>query len=503
MTTETRIPAEILSEIFHLLCDEPIALEKLENSSCFDVFPWAVGQVCRRWRTTFLSDPHLWTSLSLHSNPLPDHSAAYLAEMNRRSAIYLKRSGQLPLTIAITPEYSIITIWKMLLSCSNRWRKAEIILSFSTGSVIDGLLECRGRFPIFESLTIYSSGCQDKGCHNVFEIAPHLTELNLELYHRNDGWIGTWIRFPWIQLTKPGLTLSHSAKGFTTGNELRAFLLQLQNVEDLRFTIPNSNSPLADFKFPPVRLTRLRFLKLSVAFPSVIFSWFELPFLEHLWLDCRYFLRNPTEPDACQQEISSFIDRSLCRIRQLTFQSFFGKVARSIMKTLASVEELYVKDLGLYPRIVLDIADFGDYLPKMRVLQVNCCSAYFGGLVDFSLLLKVRSKESTALSTWDTVPLERLTIRVDWGNCSHGCCVEFPGTRFGNTLQAMTSWPSFSVTHVHGYQSNKQSITLNARALAAGTLIDLTFYFPNSYYFFIEEYRKYHSILDSMCAVVI
>ena len=150
MTTETRTPAEILSEIFHLLCDEPIALEELENSSCLNVFPWAVGQACRRWRTTFLSDPHLWTSLSLHSNPLQDHSAAYLAEMNRRSAIYLKRSGQLPLTIAITPEYSILTIWKMLLSCLNRWRKAEIILSFSTGSVIDGFLECRGRFPIFE-----------------------------------------------------------------------------------------------------------------------------------------------------------------------------------------------------------------------------------------------------------------------------------------------------------------------------------------------------------------
>ena len=128
MSPETRIPAEILSEIFHLLCDEPMALEELKNSSCFDDFPWAVGQVCWRWRTAFLSHPPLWTSLSLR-NPFLNPSAAYIAEMNRRSAIYLKRSGQLPLalTIGLSGD-DVIAIWKLLLSCSNRWRKADIRL---------------------------------------------------------------------------------------------------------------------------------------------------------------------------------------------------------------------------------------------------------------------------------------------------------------------------------------------------------------------------------------
>ena len=64
----------------------------------------------------------------------------------------------------------------------------------------------------------------------------------------------------------------------------------------------------------------------------------------------------------------------------------------------------------------------------------------------------------------------------------------------------MASWPSFSVTYVHGYQSKRQSITVNAHALAAGTLIDLTFYFPNSLCF-IEEYNICHSVLENMCAV--
>ena len=185
MNPEARIPAEILSEIFHLLCDEPIALEQLENSSCFHDFPWAVGQVCGRWRTAFLSHPPLWTSFSL-CNPFPDPSAAYFAEMNRRSAIYLKRSGQLPLAliIAIDTDTSILTTWKMLVSCSNRWRNAGILVP-STGTIIgDALLECRGRFPILESLTICKPGYKYTGCHDIFEIAPHLTELNLELLDR-------------------------------------------------------------------------------------------------------------------------------------------------------------------------------------------------------------------------------------------------------------------------------------------------------------------------------
>jgi len=69
----------------------------LDNDS--DGFPWVIGQVCRRWRAAFLSHPPLWTILSLRDG---DFSPASLAEMERRTAIYLKRSGQLPLTILVT-----------------------------------------------------------------------------------------------------------------------------------------------------------------------------------------------------------------------------------------------------------------------------------------------------------------------------------------------------------------------------------------------------------------
>jgi hypothetical protein len=76
------------------------------------------------------------------------------AEMNRRSAVYLKCPGQYPLTIVIstspTAESHITTIWKMLLSCSTaridgerqtscyrRLNPSSMILSSNVG------VECR------------------------------------------------------------------------------------------------------------------------------------------------------------------------------------------------------------------------------------------------------------------------------------------------------------------------------------------------------------------------
>ena len=503
MNFETRIPVEILSEIFHLLCNEPIALHILDNSSHFEVFPWAVGQVCRRWRTAFLSHPPLWTSIALRDPLLLGHpSASYLAEMNRRSAIYLKRSGQRPITITIstsmqipTAESPIATIWIMLLSCSNRWRKAVIMLP-PAGSVIDdALLECRCRMPILESLKIYTPASESQRHHNVFEIAPHLIELDLVLY---DGMIRTWM-FPWAQLTKLDLEITHARTGgFASGNELRSFLLQLQNAEELR--LATLQYDVAPFKFPPVHLTRLRFLEVSVGF-SGVFSWIEPPLLEHLSIDYDY--GSFFDTGSCREELSSLIDRSSCHIRKLTLQCGDDELARNVMNALDSVEELCIENQEIAPCLVRIIANSNIciHLPNMQALNVTICPGGFEELVaELSCLLKVRSKGSiTALPSCNIVPLEKLTIRIDWGYCDGDCCQVFYDElrTLDSSLEVMSSWPSFSLIHVHSDQSKKYPMTLNARALTAGTLIDLTFYYFNT-----EENCRYHRILEKMCTVV-
>ena len=383
----------------------------------------------------------------------------------------------------------------MLLSYSNRWRKAEIVLS-SAGSVInDALLECRGRMPILESLKIYTPESKTQRCHNVFEIAPHLIELDLVLY---DGTIRTWM-FPWAQLTKLDLEISNArTAGFASGNELWSFLLQLQNAEELRLTTLQFH--LAPFKFPPVRLTRLRFLAVSVGFLGV-FSCIEPPLLEHLSIDYDYGFSSDT--GSCREELSSLIDRSSCRIRKLTFQCDDDELAHNIMNPLASVEEFFIDNQEIAPRLVRVIAHSNDciYLPNMQALDVTSCPGGFEELVaELSCLLEVRSKGSVAaLSSCNIVSLEKLTVRMDWGDCDGDCCQVFHdelGT-LDSSLEVMSSWPSFSVIHVHIDQSKKSNMTLNARALTAGILINLTFDHLDT-----EENCRYHRILEKMCTAV-
>ncbi|KAF8688290.1 hypothetical protein AX14_003452 [Amanita brunnescens Koide BX004] len=346
--------------------------------------------------------------------------------------------------------------------------------------------------PILESLKIYTPASKSQRCHNVFEIAPHLIELDLVLY---DGTIRTWM-FPWAQLTKLDLEITHARTGgFASGDELRSFLLQLQNAEELRLTTVQYG--LAPFKFPPVRLTRLRFLKVSMGF-SGVFSWIEPPLLEHLSIDYDY--HSFFDTGSCREELSSLIDRSSCHIRKLTLQCSDDELARNVMNALDSVEELCIENQEIAPSLVR-VANSHNciYLPNMQVLNVTICPGGFEELVaELSCLLKVRSKGSvTALSS--IVPLERLAIRIAWGYCDGYYCQAFNdelGT-LDSSLEVMSSWPSFSVIHVHGNQSKKSPITLTARALMAGTLIDLTFYSFNA-----KENCRYQRILEKICTAV-
>ncbi len=436
MNIGTRVPTEILCEIFLLLRDKPIALHELKNRSRFNEFPWAVGRVCRRWRSVFLSYPALWSTLSIEEPRLNSikrtSSVAYIAEMSRRTTIYLRRSGRHPLTIIVrvSSVASYTAVWSMLLLRSDLWKKADLWIS--NGYMLYGLIRRRGRMPILESLkiTVVNFRCH-KGL-GAFDIAPRLTEL--ELVHREgikSGKLGRW-SFPWAQLTKLKMRVPYL--DFAHISALRTFLLQVQNLEELRFLIDDVKEEFGIFKCPSVRFPRLRLLEISVVFPGV-FSWFEAPVLEHLLVhDCfdldTYALRDYKE------ELSSFLHRSSCHVRHLTLQSCDIDVAEDIMVSLASVEELCIKEapeagLGiLLSCIIRGVAapDGVVCLPNLRVLRVPCCLGQFGyAIIDADSLLKARNKESgsvPATSSTNIVPLEKVVVTVDWKHCwSSGCNV--------------------------------------------------------------------------------
>jgi hypothetical protein len=414
MICET-IPAEILCEIFHLLCDKPISLHILDNSSRFGEFPWAVGQVCKRWRDEFLSYPHLWTSLALryHSTEL---SVDRLHEMRRRTLLYLERSEQLPLTITVYTTSESIEIfprmtWKLLLSCSERWERVDLELSHEAGPILD-LLRCE--MPIIKSLrlhakSIYASNFES---YQVFTAAPRLTELELL------GWFGELV-FPWSQLTKVRISLTN---GYPIDSiQLETIFSQLQNVEELRMGKVAVWHRDDDRDRRSIRLASLRLLAIPIHPPLEILTQLEAPLLEHLWVDWYpMYSKKRYRPLTFVEELSFFIRRSSCYIRRLTLQNCEFRLLPDLMKLLSSVEELCVKTTvaGRGSFLIQHITQMNDgvCLPNLRELEVTCLRGRGDDeklMTAMSRLLKTRSEESRLISvSREDVPLEPTRVRL-------------------------------------------------------------------------------------------
>ena len=492
MSVASRAPIEILGEIFLILRDKPIALHDLKNSSHFDEFPWAVKQLCSHWRSAFLSYPALWTSLSLENPEFkqPSPRAPYVAEMNRRTAIYLKRSKQHALTITVRASNPCLsTMWIKLLSCSNRWKKAYLWIE--NESVLDGLVGRRGEMRILESLRVILTEFKGQMDPMAFEIAPRLTELEFKHWARMAEWTRRRWTFPWIQLSK--LRLEVASLDFTCGKTFRTFLLQIQNVEELRLLLTYSHARFGYFKCPSVRFPRLRLLEISFSSPGVL-SWFEAPLLDHLLLHDT--CRDDAGSNDHIEELSSFLHRSSCCVRCLTFQGCDIDVSRDIIEELkVGVEELCVGEMvealwGDFLDFVRDmIQSYDIHLPKLRVFQVECCPEHFQELIP---------KESFFDEDFG-VPLEKLIVAVDGNNCgSDSCQYDVGSTAIDNALNAICRWPSFSVVCLNYDQRN---LVLTLHALVASAVVDLTIYYPKDpkvhRYCSEESCRHYNILLEN------
>ena len=418
MICET-IPAEILCEIFHLLCDKPISLHILDNNSLFGEFPWAVGQVCKRWRDEFFSYPHLWTSLSLryHSTKV---GVDCLHEMNRRTLLYLERSERLSLTITVYTTYSINsesteifprTTWKHLLSCSERWERLDLELSHEPGPILDLL---RYKMPTIKSLRLHAKSIDASNFefYHPFTAAPRLTELELL------GWFGGLV-FPWSQLTKVKISLTDGDP--IDSIKLETILSQLQNVEELRVGKLDVWHRDDDRDQCSIRLASLRLLAVPIPPPREILTQLEAPSLEHLWVDWYpMYSKKRYHPLIFIEELSSFIRRSSCYIRRLTLQDCEFRLLPGLMKLLSSVEELCVKTTvaGRGSFLVEHITQIneGVCLPNLRELEVTCLRGRGDDeklMTAMSRLLKTRSEESRLISvTREDVPLEPTRVRI-------------------------------------------------------------------------------------------
>ncbi|KAJ7168009.1 hypothetical protein C8R46DRAFT_1094693 [Mycena filopes] len=114
-------PNEILHEIFQRC---------LLRIPSFDKTPWALSQVCSRWRAITLYSPQLWCRFALW-----DDTADESAFLTKALPLQLERAARAPLTIAFGPDNPGLGSLAPLLRVSSQWETVIIGVEFFTARV--------------------------------------------------------------------------------------------------------------------------------------------------------------------------------------------------------------------------------------------------------------------------------------------------------------------------------------------------------------------------------
>ncbi|KAM6493958.1 hypothetical protein JOM56_010319 [Amanita muscaria] len=358
MAVVSMVPTEVLAEIFYLLCKKSILVSELNNSCCKEDFPWAVGLVCRQWRTAFLSYPPIWASLKLSDITGPEAPGeSHAKEINRRLALYLERSGGYPLRLNIVlwlyhnRPFTMMAL-EMLSACSHRWQTAKFDLFCDWQP--DSMLPSKGKLPILEWLEVRALYLPTHA-RDIFEVAPRLTHADVGPWEKDYGWI-----LPWTQLTK--LILTFNEDFAIENDDVPNLLPMLHNIKELRFRF-NCNDMYFEDDFPQFSPTLLNHLRVLEVPHPVILSWFEAPSLCEIYFGD--YQQWQIEPVDVHEQIFSLIQRSSCRIRKLSI----GSNRQFYVGTLNDVEELVIDYLhASWIRSSIDISS----LQQLRLLTIVC-----------------------------------------------------------------------------------------------------------------------------------
>jgi hypothetical protein len=173
-----RIPAELISLIFTFASARKFMGTYLINT---EEGPWVLSAVCSRWRNIALSQPSLWTCISLNfTDDGPD--SPYAAGILPMVRAHLERSQRFPLHITFYPFFETHcteaeqSALDLIAHHSDRWET----LTFSGSPSIYGALESiRDNLPILRRLnaTVRSEhGEPALDISDLFESCPALQE---------------------------------------------------------------------------------------------------------------------------------------------------------------------------------------------------------------------------------------------------------------------------------------------------------------------------------------
>ncbi|KAG6831851.1 hypothetical protein H0H87_003650 [Tephrocybe sp. NHM501043] len=316
-----------------------------------------LGQVCKRWRDITLSSPLLWSSLFVLCNRKP--------QTGELLAIWLKRSGEQPLTIKFletlcdlqtedewfNPPQNPVTpkVMSLLVAHARRWKTIDFEFWLQISPTLAGMPA--GSFKILESAKLRSKRATNVRFDGLpplvkvwdaFHASPSFHSADYEMEYVNHKLHD----IPWSRLTSVDLTISME--------DLFKVLPLSKNLVELRYTDPLARyavRALSQIDGPPkplphVVLPALRHLSmLSTLPPDEAFQNLTLPALHSV----QYRQKNvgTVQPDPVS--FTNLLVRSQCQLKNYTYKALSSPVGEKILcdilasPSMSSVVELSVK----------------------------------------------------------------------------------------------------------------------------------------------------------------
>ncbi|KIL59673.1 hypothetical protein M378DRAFT_26859 [Amanita muscaria Koide BX008] len=406
MNIASKIPIEVLGEVFLHAIDGSIS--NVQDNG----FPWAINRVCKYWRSAFVTSPDLWTWITINLAESYSRGQDFNAA-NQCLSLCLERSRNYPLNISLhlpnegydENSPSVTPIWQTFLSCSHRWRIVH--LENVLGPQLLTINLCTGATPILESLTIYSPVDPDNyNDFTGFQIVPHLTRFTL-VHPTAMFAVRTW-SVPWMQLTN--LMLRFNEIGGV--DQLCVLFQQLRDIEELCLSLGGDEGEieLGDFVHnsgTPQCLQHLRVLQVCCV---EIFGLITAPSLYELYLEGSRFFYSKTgdgDPYEILPEaiISSFIQRSGCKIHKLTLSDFSAPPFTPLVQLFPDVVELCLVDAVTCLRHLIEPNQF----PGLRAL--DCTTHTINATFFMGILLLILQVHNTSSAKCSAASLEKVIFR--------------------------------------------------------------------------------------------
>ncbi|KAJ6552057.1 hypothetical protein DFH09DRAFT_1366446 [Mycena vulgaris] len=312
-----RMPSEILAEIFSWTLPSVHDAYKrrkfhINNS------PWVLTLVSSRWRALAISNPSLWSLVVIRSptykrgNPNPMSMIKTQIQRAQKLKVYFYGDSKRALRH--------IEMFRCLAEHSPRWEELHITL---TAHISPLLWSLRDRLPSLRELSMKWDSPESLAevvSIDCFQTAPSLLAVGIFNQYRHLS----------IPLPAHQLTLSDLDGPW----EMHRDILKLaKNLVQARIFVDFDDEPWPN-PGEPINLLLLR--RLSVSHVE-LFSYLTAPAVQEI----AFYLEIDDEPDQSLRHLKSFVERSRCTLRRLSFRGTPAPdTAVEILRKYPSVIEL-------------------------------------------------------------------------------------------------------------------------------------------------------------------